>query len=142
MLLVLAGKTGSFAVAGSGVAVAGIGGAASGPAVGAWSERIGQRRVVGALTAAQSVFLVVLLVLQARPVSSSLLVAVAGLVGMANPAIGSMARAQRGKRRPQCRPGPIPEPVMAGFACPGNPVLCVPLPGGREVHALTLAIGQ
>lgn len=94
VLLAVAESTGSFALAGSTVAVAALAGALGGPLVGFLADRAGHRRVVLVITAAQAVCLAALLGAILLQWSPPLLLIASGLVGLFNPAIGSMARSR------------------------------------------------
>lgn len=92
-LLLTASATGSFAVAGAAVAAVGIGGALAGPLIG-WSvDRWRPRRVTSVVTAVQLLALGLVLASVQNRAPTTLMLAAAALLGAANPALGSIARA-------------------------------------------------
>lgn len=84
---------GSLVLAGSAVGVSALGTAASGAAVGLLVDRFGARPVVGAIAVLQSAALLGLAAQFGDLGSSSLVLPLAFVVGISNPAIGSLARA-------------------------------------------------
>lgn len=84
---------GSLVQAGSAVGLSALGTAASGAAVGLLADRFGARPVVGVIAAVQSAALLALAVQFGNLNDSPLLLPLAFVVGLCNPAIGSLARA-------------------------------------------------
>lgn len=84
---------GSLVQAGSAVGVSALGTATSGAAVGLLVDRFGARPVVGAIAAVQSAALLGVAAQFGNLNDSPLLLPLAFVVGVSNPAIGSLARA-------------------------------------------------
>ncbi|MET1059847.1 MAG: MFS transporter [Nocardioides sp.] len=93
ILLYVADRTGSFAVGGLAVAALSIGGGLGGPLVGAAADRFGQRPVLLGATAVQVLGIVGFLVLSGLD-SLPLTLALAAVIGLANPQAGAMARSR------------------------------------------------
>lgn len=87
-------QLGSFAAAGSLTATLALGGAVGGPMVGKLSDRYGQRPIGIAATVLSSAALAAFILLCRPTTPFWLLLAVAFLLGMGSPQVGSMARAR------------------------------------------------
>ena len=93
ILLYVADRTGSFASGGLAVAALSIGGGLGGPLVGAAADRFGQRPVLLGATLVQVLGITAFLVLSGLA-SAPATLALAAVVGFANPQAGAMARSR------------------------------------------------
>lgn len=92
VLLLVADRTDSYGAGGLAVAALSVGGGLGGPLVGLLADRWGQRPVALGATALQVSALAALLL--GTDLTTAPLLAVVGLVGLANPQMGAMARAR------------------------------------------------
>ena len=93
ILLLIRGRTGSFAVAGVAVGAFALANAAVAPIQGALVDRLGQPRVLGACAVGQSALLVLLVAAAQARLPSVLLVGLVGLAGALVPPSMACARA-------------------------------------------------
>ena len=93
VLLLIRGRTGSFALAGLAVGAFALANAAVAPIQGALVDRLGQPRVLGACSGGQSLLLVLLVAAAQARLPSALLIGIVGLAGALVPPSMACARA-------------------------------------------------